>query len=103
MNLLTLARYSLIITSLKRNNANLIGELKMIALKYGELINVGDVIIVKTCLGDNEFEVTRVTKTLAISKLPSGVENKFKRVFDYNISHPYNQNANSYLALRVVK
>ena len=72
-------------------------------VKYGEMINVGDIIIVKTCLGDNEFKVTRVTKTLAISKSPSGVENKFKRVFDCNISHPYSQNTNSYLALRAVK
>lgn len=54
-----------------------------------KLLNVGDVLIVKTIFGSSRFTITRVTKTLALSKRESdGYEYKFKRNISYNMSHP---------------
>ena len=54
------------------------------------LANVGDVIKIITFIGNDWFPVTRVTKTLAISKFPDGYEFKFKRLIGNNMSHPHN-------------
>jgi len=58
-----------------------------------ELVQVGDTIVTKTCLGGvYSYLVTRVTKTLAISKRESdGHEYKFKRLVGWDMSHPYEQ------------
>ena len=57
-----------------------------------EYVQVGDTIISTTCLGENHFLVTRVTKTLAISKRESdGYEHKFKRYISSIMSHPREQ------------
>jgi len=57
-----------------------------------ELLEVGDLLITKAYLGDNEFKITRVTKYLAMSKRESdGYEHKFKREISCNMSHPVNR------------
>ncbi len=53
-----------------------------------DVLNVGDTLITTTCFGSNRFEITRVTKTLAISKRKDGYETKFKRFISSNMSHP---------------
>lgn len=54
-----------------------------------ELLNVGDVLIVKNFLGTSRLKITRVTKTLAKSKRDDGYEHTFKREISGNMSHPY--------------
>jgi hypothetical protein len=50
---------------------------------------VGDTIITSTCFGESRFLITRVTKTLAMSKRESdGYEYKFKRRISYDMAHP---------------
>ena len=53
-----------------------------------KLLNVGDTVITSSFLGDNRFPITRVTKTLAFSKLAT-YEHSFKREISHNMSHPY--------------
>lgn len=56
------------------------------------LAEVGDIIFTHHRLGGSSFPVTRVTKTLAISKRESdGYERKFKRGISYDMRHPYEQ------------
>ncbi len=44
------------------------------------ILEIGDVVIVENPLGRSEYEITRVTKTLALSKRPSdGFEHRFYR------------------------
>ena len=55
-----------------------------------KMVEIGDIIITKTCWGVNRFPVTRVTKTLAMSKRESdGYEHKFKRHISSDMAHPY--------------
>jgi hypothetical protein len=57
-----------------------------------ELVEVGDIIQTTTCMGTNDFPVTRVTKTLAMSKRKSdGYEHTFKRFISGRMCHPYQQ------------
>ncbi len=60
------------------------------------LLEVGDKVIIENCFGCNWFRITRVTKTLAISKRRNdGFEHRFKRRISSDMSHPYiayNQN-----------
>ena len=58
-----------------------------------ELVNIGDTIVVIGPLGNkNSYPVTRVTKTLAMSKRKSdGYEYRFKRVISWDMSHPYEE------------
>lgn len=57
--------------------------------KNGELVEVGDKIIVDSGLGTHKFPVTRVTKTLALSKREDdGFEFRFKRLVAYDMVHP---------------
>lgn len=54
-----------------------------------DLVNIGDTIQTKTFMGVNNFVITRVTKTLAMSKRESdGYEHTFKRLISWNMSHP---------------
>jgi hypothetical protein len=55
-----------------------------------ELLNIGDTVITKSFLGETRFPITRVTKTLAISKRAT-YEHRFKREISHNMSHPYEQ------------
>lgn len=44
------------------------------------LLEVGDTVVVENCLVRSEYKITRVTKTLALSKRPSdGYEHRFYR------------------------
>jgi len=53
-------------------------------------VEVGDVLITKTYLGETRYPITRITKTLAKSKRErDGFEYTFKREISYNMSHPY--------------
>lgn len=52
------------------------------------LVQVGDTIVVDNCFGVRKFTVTRVTKTLALCKLPIGYEVKFQRNISNNMSYP---------------
>ena len=55
-----------------------------------ELVQVGDTITTDTGVSTHDYLITRVTKTLALSKRKSdGYEYKFKRVISGNMSHPY--------------
>ncbi len=55
-------------------------------------MEVGDIIQTTSFMGTNNFPVTRVTKTLAMSKRKSdGYEQKFKREISHDMSHPYQQ------------
>ncbi len=54
-----------------------------------ELLEVGDKLHINTGCGVNWFKITRVTKTLAMSKRKSdGYEHVFKRKISLNMSHP---------------
>ena len=54
-----------------------------------ELINIGDTLLVDTRLSKNAYKITRVTKTLAMSKRESdGYEHVFKRVISCDMAHP---------------
>ena len=45
-----------------------------------DLLEIGDIVVVGTMLGKSEYKITRVTKTLALSKRPSdGYEHRFYR------------------------
>ncbi len=53
------------------------------------LLEVGDKLIIENCFGCNWFRITRVTKTLAISKRRSdGFEFRFKREIELSMAHP---------------
>ena len=67
-----------------------------------ELINVGDTLLIKTRLNDQSYKITRVTKTLAMSKRESdGYEYKFKRVISGDMGHPYERwNTSVYRVIR---
>ena len=54
----------------------------------GELLEVGDKLHINTGWGVNWFVITRVTKTLAMSKNKNGHEHKFKREISNDMSHP---------------
>ena len=57
-----------------------------------KLVNVGDTIITKTFMGKSRYPITRVTKTLAMSKRKTdGFEHKFKRQISHSMAHPYSQ------------
>lgn len=44
------------------------------------LLEIGDIVIVENYLARSEYKITRVTKTLALSKRPSdGYEHRFYR------------------------
>ena len=44
------------------------------------LLEIGDIVVVENCFVRNEFKITRVTKTLALSKRASdGYEHRFYR------------------------
>jgi hypothetical protein len=46
----------------------------------GNLLEVGDTVIVENALVTSKYKITRVTKTLALSKRPSdGYEHRFYR------------------------
>lgn len=66
------------------------------------LVQVGDVVIVKNVFGTSRYPVTRITKTLAISKRETdGFEQKFKRQISHDMCHPYRQwNTNQYSVIR---
>ena len=54
-----------------------------------ELLEVGDKVVIENFLGRSVFPITRVTKTLALSKRESdGYEYKFKREISHNMSYP---------------
>jgi hypothetical protein len=55
------------------------------------LVNVGDMIKINSGLGISEYPITRVTKTLAMSKRDDGYEHKFKREIGVSMAHPYQQ------------
>ena len=56
------------------------------------LLQVGDKLHLETFMGANWYKITRVTKTLAISKRKSdGHEYKFKRHISCNMAQPYRQ------------
>ena len=58
-------------------------------MKEDNLVNVGDKIYINSGMGMNWFIITRVTKTLAMSKRSDGYEYKFKRLISRNMSHPH--------------
>jgi len=63
-----------------------------------ELLEVGDVLVIKNWLRTSEYLITRVTKTLAFSKRASdGFEHSFKRKISWDMSHPHIKwNTNEY-------
>lgn len=73
-------------------------------LDDGEQLEVGDLIVTQTFLGQSKYPITRVTKTLAKSKREDdGYEQTFKRTVSSNLSHPYqgsNWSSTSYEAFR---
>lgn len=57
-----------------------------------ELVDVGDIITTSNWAGSTAFLITRVTKTLAMSRRASdGYEHRFKRVISRDMSHPHHQ------------
>ena len=57
-----------------------------------ELVEKGDTVQATTFMGTSNYLITRVTKTLAMSKRKSdGYEYKFKRVISVDMKHPYEQ------------
>ena len=70
----------------------------------GELLEVGDKLHVTSVFGISWFKITRVTKTLAISKRSDGYELRFKRVISHSMSHPSQQwDSNTYTVERKQK
>lgn len=53
-----------------------------------ELANKGDTIQTITFMGVTDFKITRVTKTLAMSRRDDGYEYKFKREISHSMEHP---------------
>jgi len=65
------------------------------------LIEVGDIIVIKNWPGTQRFTVTRVTKTLSLSKRDDGYEHRFKRKIQWDMGHPHSTwNTNEYTVLR---
>lgn len=60
-------------------------------MKEDNLLQVGDKLHLTTYMGANWYKITRVTKTLAMSKRKDGYEYKFKRAISCNMAHPYQQ------------
>jgi len=58
-----------------------------------DLLCVGDTLKTTNSLGGvYEYPITRVTKTLALSKRASdGYEYRFKRVKSFSMAHPYHE------------
>ena len=54
-----------------------------------KLVEVGDLLITENCFGKSKYQITRITKTLAMSKREDGYEFKFKRQISGNMAHPY--------------
>lgn len=56
---------------------------------YGELVEVGDILLIKTPFGAHKRLITRVTKTSALSLRESdGYEYLFQREVGWNMSKP---------------
>lgn len=54
-----------------------------------EYLNVGDILVIKTWMNHVNYEITRVTKTLAMSaRKGDGYEHKFKRKIQSDMAHP---------------
>jgi len=71
-------------------------------LDWGDLVEVGDFIVVETFLGKRIHEITRVTKTLAVS-LEGGNEFRCKRKVSPDMAHPAIEwNSNTYKVYRPV-
>lgn len=72
------------------------------------MVEPGDVIVVKTFLGENNYPITRVTKTLAISRkkniIGDWIDHRFKRVVSLNMCHPADSfNVNQYTVFRNIE
>ena len=56
---------------------------------YGELVEVGDIILIKTALGVYKSLITRVTKTSSFSLRESdGYEHMYQREVSWNMHKP---------------
>jgi hypothetical protein len=73
-------------------------------LEYGDMLEVGDIIISDNILGKRNYVITRVTKTSALSKRPNdGFENKWQRVCQWDMTKPNQDwNTTSYSVYREV-
>ena len=56
-----------------------------------KLLQVGDILITHTVVGERHYPITRVTKTLAKSRRDDKYEHSFKREIGANMTHPYQQ------------
>lgn len=66
-------------------------------------LEVGDILEVSNVFGASRYLITRVTKTLAMSKrAEDGYEHKFKREISSNMSHPAirHNNLNKYKVIK---
>ena len=60
----------------------------MRVMEKGELLSVGDFLETKHAFGGSRYKITRVTKTLALSKREDGFEHRFTRSVSFNMSKP---------------
>lgn len=66
-----------------------------------DLLCVGDVLCIENFTGKRKYLITRVTKTMAMSKLKNGSELRWKRKISYNMSLPhYTWDTNKYTVIR---
>jgi len=74
-------------------------------LKVGDVLEVGDILVVDTkVFGKKKYQITRTTKTTALSKIREGYEHKFQRVLQYNMTKPQEKwNILSYSAYRPIE
>ena len=79
-------------------------EMKYQLIRDG-LVDVGDVIQIESFVGKVAMHITRVTKTLALSKRESdGYEHKYKRVISRSMATPYiPYNTNTYRVYRPIE
>jgi hypothetical protein len=66
------------------------------------LVEVGDILVIETALGKSKFPITRVTKTLSLSKRESdGHEHRFIRKIKWDMAYPRMEwNTNEYTVYR---
>ena len=71
-----------------------------------DLLEVGDIVVVENYLVKSEYKITRVTKTLALSKRPSdGYEHRFYRdTKNKGVAyHKHRHDQNTYSIIRASK
>lgn len=65
------------------------------------MLEVGDTLLVENFTGRYKYLITRVTKTLAMSKRSDGYEQAFKRAVTSDMSHPaIKHNSNKYTVVK---